>query len=257
MKKMSNKETMEKKHIQNITENDDSVTITFGKTDDNNETGNGQVSDSNEKEDVSEEKKPEVTEQEKEEDLTFENKSNKIATQESVKEKLFRVFGFNNKKIDEEKRTVGLAFSSEEPYDRSFGTEILSHNPSDIDFSFIASGRAPLLLNHDFEKQIGVIEKAEISEADKVGRAVVRFGKSKLADEVFHDVIDGIRSNVSVGYEILKMAKVKDDDEDKEKPTYRVNWRPLEASIVSVPADTTVGIGRSKDETLTDNNSSK
>ena len=29
MKKMSNKETMEKKHIQNITENDDSVTITF------------------------------------------------------------------------------------------------------------------------------------------------------------------------------------------------------------------------------------
>ena len=53
MKKMSNKETMEKKHIQNITENDDSVTITFGKTDDNNETGNGQVSDSNEKEIVS------------------------------------------------------------------------------------------------------------------------------------------------------------------------------------------------------------
>ena len=251
--KMSNKETMEKKHIQNITENDDSVTITFGKTDDNNETGNGQVSDSNEKEIVSEKEKPEVTEQEKAEDLTFENKSNKIGTTE----KLFRLFGFNNKKIDEEKRTVGLAFSSEEPYDRSFGTEILSHNPKDIDFSFIASGRAPLLLNHDFEKQIGVIEKAEISEADKVGRAVVRFGKSKLADEVFHDVMDGIRSNVSVGYEILKMAKVKDDDEDEEKPTYRVNWRPLEASIVSVPADTTVGIGRSKDETLTDNNSSK
>ena len=254
---MSNNESMEKKHIQNITENEDSVTITFGKSDDNNETGNGKVSDSNEKEVVSEEKKPEVTEQEKAEDLSFENKSNKIATQESTKEKLFRLFGFNNKKIDEEKRTVGLAFSSEEPYDRSFGTEILSHNPKDIDFSFIASGRAPLLLNHDFEKQIGVIEKAEISEADKVGRAVVRFGKSKLADEVFHDVMDGIRSNVSVGYEILKMAKVKDDDEDKEKPTYRVNWKPLEASIVSVPADTTVGVGRSNGQTLTDNDSSK
>ena len=214
MKKMSNKETMEKK-------------------DDINEKGNGQVSDSNEKKVVSEPKEnPEVSEKEKAEDLTFENKSDKIATQESTKEKLFRIFGFNNKKVDEEKRTVGLAFSSEEPYDRSFGTEILSHNPSDIDFSFIASGRAPLLLNHDFEKQIGVIERAEISEADKVGRAVVRFGKSKLADEVFHDVMDGIRSNVSVGYEILKMDKVKDDDEDKEKPTYRVNWKPLEASIV-------------------------
>ena len=261
---------MEKKHIQNITENDDSVTITFGKSDEYNKESDRKVSDSKpsmvsakseEQKDNKEQEKNkdnnEVEEKQKAEDLSFENKSNKIATQESTKEKLFRLFGFNNKKVDEEKRTVGLAFSSEEPYDRTFGTEILSHNPSDIDFSFIASGRAPLLLNHDFEKQIGVIEKAEISEADKVGRAVVRFGKSKLADEVFHDVIDGIRSNVSVGYEILKMAKVKDDDEDKEKPTYRVNWRPLEASIVSVPADTTVGIGRSKDETLTDNNSSK
>jgi HK97 family phage major capsid protein len=261
---------MEKKHIQNITENEDSVTITFGKSDEYNKEGDRKVSDnkpsmvsakSEEQKDNKEQEKNkdnnEVEEKQKAEDLSFENKSDKIATQESTKEKLFRLFGFNNKKVDEEKRTVGLAFSSEEPYDRSFGTEILSHNPSDIDFSFIASGRAPLLLNHDFEKQIGVIEKAEISEADKVGRAVVRFGKSKLADEVFRDVIDGIRSNVSVGYEILKMAKVKDDDEDEEKPTYRVNWRPLEASIVSVPADTTVGIGRSKDETLTDNNSSK
>jgi HK97 family phage major capsid protein len=261
---------MEKKHIQNITENEDSVTITFGKSDEYNKEGDRKVSDnkpsmvsakSEEQKDNKEQEKNkdnnEVEEKQKAEDLSFENKSDKIATQESTKEKLFRLFGFNNKKVDEEKRTVGLAFSSEEPYDRTFGTEILSHNPSDIDFSFIASGRAPLLLNHDFEKQIGVIEKAEISEADKVGRAVVRFGKSKLADEVFRDVIDGIRSNVSVGYEILKMAKVKDDDEDEEKPTYRVNWRPLEASIVSVPADTTVGIGRSKDETLTDNNSSK
>jgi HK97 family phage major capsid protein len=261
---------MEKKHIQNITENEDSVTITFGKSDEYNKEGDRKVSDSKpsmvsakseEQKDNKEQEKNkdnnEVEEKQKAEDLSFENKSDKIATQESTKEKLFRLFGFNNKKVDEEKRTVGLAFSSEEPYDRTFGTEILSHNPSDIDFSFIASGRAPLLLNHDFEKQIGVIEKAEISEADKVGRAVVRFGKSKLADEVFRDVIDGIRSNVSVGYEILKMAKVKDDDEDEEKPTYRVNWRPLEASIVSVPADTTVGIGRSKDETLTDNNSSK
>ena len=77
---------MEKKHIQNITENDDSVTITFGKSDDDNEKGNGQVSDSNEKEVVSEQKeKPEVNEQEKAEDLTFENKSDKIATQESTK----------------------------------------------------------------------------------------------------------------------------------------------------------------------------
>jgi len=186
-----------------------------------------------------------------------EDKENKVITQKSDKEKLYRVFGFDTKEINQEDRTVDLAFSSEEPYDRSFGTEILSHNPKDVDFSFIASGRAPLLLNHDLEKQIGVIEEAKISDADKVGRAVVRFGKSKLADEVFRDVIDGIRSNVSVGYEIMKMDKIEDDDEDEDKPTYRVNWKPLEASIVSVPADTTVGVGRSRYDNSTDQDSRK
>ena len=181
----------------------------------------------------------------------------KVVIQKSDKDKLYRIFGFNKKEISEDNRTVDLAFSSEEPYDRSFGTEILSHNPQDVDFSFIASGRAPLLLNHDLEKQIGVIEEAKISDADKVGRAVVRFGKSKLADEVFRDVVDGIRSNVSVGYEIMKMDRIKGDDEDKDSPTYRVNWKPLEASIVSVPADTTVGVGRSRYDNSTDQDSCK
>ena len=243
---------MQKKHIQNVTENDDSVTITFGKTDGSDDKGISKESGiENTVLSVPKEKKESVNEE----------KNNKIEekmkTQKSDKEKLYRVFGFNKKEVSEDNRTVDLAFSSEEPYDRSFGTEILSHNPEDADFSFIASGRAPLLLNHDLEKQIGVIEEAKISDADKVGRAVVRFGKSKLADEVFRDVIDGIRSNVSVGYEIMKMDKVENDDEDEDKPTYRVNWKPLEASIVSVPADTTVGVGRSRYDNSTDQDSRK
>ena len=243
---------MDTKHIQNVTETDNSVTITFEKDNDVNDKGNSKTSSiETTVSSVSKEKKEPVKEE----------KNNKIEekmiTQKSDKEKLYRVFGFNKKEISEDSRTVDLAFSSEEPYDRSFGTEILSHNPEDVDFSFIASGRAPLLLNHDLEKQIGVIEEAKISDADKVGRAVVRFGKSKLADEVFRDVIDGIRSNVSVGYEIMKMDKVKGDDEDEDKPKYRVNWKPLEASIVSVPADSTVGVGRSRYDNLTDQDSRK
>ena len=243
---------MQTKHIQNVTENDNSVTITFGKTDDSNDKGNSKESGiETTVSSVSKEKKESVKEEKN-------NKTEeKMITQKSDNEKLYRVFGFNKKEISEDKRTVNLAFSSEEPYDRSFGTEILSHNPEDVDFSFIASGKAPLLLNHDLEKQIGVIEEAKISDADKVGRAVVRFGKSKLADEVFRDVIDGIRSNVSVGYEIMKMDRVKGDDEDEEKPSYRVNWKPLEASIVSIPADSTVGVGRSRYDNSTDQDSRK
>ena len=196
---------MNKKHIQNITESDDSVTITFGKSDGDNKEGDREQSGAtNNVPSLSkEEKKPVEKQEQKENEKSMETKKEiqqKVTNQESTKEKLYRLFGLDQKAINEDKRTVNLAFSSEEPYDRSFGTEILSHNPQDVDFSFIASGKAPLLLNHDLEKQIGVIEKANISDADKVGRAVVRFGKSKLADEVFRDVIDGIRSNVSVGY---------------------------------------------------------
>jgi len=178
---------METKHIQNVTETDNSVTITFEKDNDSNKEGDRQVPSSNSSV-VRTEQKDEIKKQEQKETNNISEKENKMKTQKSDKEKLYRVFGFNKKEISEDKRTVNLAFSSEEPYDRSFGTEILSHNPEDVDFSFIASGKAPLLLNHDLEKQIGVIEEAKISDADKVGRAVVRFGKSKLADEVFRDV---------------------------------------------------------------------
>ena len=250
---------MNKKHIQNISESEDSVTITFGKSDGDNKEGDRQQLGATNNV-PKEEKKPVEKQEQKENQKSMETKKEiqkKVTNQESTKEKLFRIFGLDQKAINEDKRTVNLAFSSEEPYDRSFGREILSHNPQDVDFSFIASGKAPLLLNHDLEKQIGVIEKANISDADKVGRAVVRFGKSKLADEVFRDVIDGIRSNVSVGYEIMKMEKIKNDDEDKEKPSYRVNWKPLEASIVSIPADTTVGVGRSGHDNLTDQDNRK
>ena len=233
---------METKHIQ--------------KDHDSNNEGDRQVPN-NTTSVVGKEQKEEIIKQEQKETNSISEKENKMTTQKSDKEKLYRVFGFNKKEVSENNRTVNLAFSSEEPYERSFGTEILSHNPQDVDFSFIASGKAPLLLNHDLEKQIGVIEEAKISDADKVGRAVVRFGKSKLADEVFHDVVDGIRSNVSVGYEIMKMDKVKNDDKDEENPTYRVNWKPLEASIVSIPADTTVGVGRSRYDNSTDQDSCK
>ena len=143
--------------------------------------------------------------------------------------------------IDEETRTVKMAISSEEPVGRSFGTEVLDHTRESIDLSFLASGRAPLLLDHDPEKQIGVIKSVELDENARRLRAEVRFGKGELAREAFSDVVDGIKANISVGYSIGKMERDKDD-----KQTYRAkSWKPVEASLVSIPADMTVGVGRS------------
>lgn len=164
---------------------------------------------------------------------------------ETIKtEQQFRHFAVNRDGINAESRTVELAFSSEEPYRRWFGIEILDHSGKSADLSRL-NNRHPLLLDHNPSKQIGVIESARI-DGDKVGRAVVRFGNSPLAQEVFQDVQDGIRSHVSVGYIVNKMVL---ESEAKGEETYRVtDWQPLEVSLVSIPADPTVGVGRSAEQ---------
>ena len=148
--------------------------------------------------------------------------------------------------LDEESRTVRVGVSSEEPVERSFGMEVLGHSAGDINMEFINSGRAPLLLDHDMTKQIGVIERFELDETAKRSLAVVRFGKSALAQEVFEDVKDGIRMNISVGYRIDKLERMNNKDETY----YKAQWTPMEVSSVSVPADQSrlVGVGRSKDK---------
>ena len=149
------------------------------------------------------------------------------------------------REIDAENRTVALSFSSELPVDRYFGEEILDHNPESVDLSFLGGGSAPLLKDHDRYSQTGVITEARIG-TDRKGRAVVRFGKSDLAEQEFGDVVDGIRQNVSVGYQIKRMVL---DEASEDKEVYRVvEWLPLEISLVSIPADPTVGIGRMDSE---------
>lgn len=148
----------------------------------------------------------------------------------------FRAFDVQRNDIDEENRTLTLSFSSEASYERYFGEEILDHGEKSVRLERL-NGKAPLLMEHDPTKQIGVVETAQI-EGDRKGRALVRFGNSALAQEIWQDVKDGIRSLVSVGYRIHTMVEEK-------KGVFRVSdWEPFEISIVSVPADASVGVGR-------------
>jgi HK97 family phage major capsid protein/HK97 family phage prohead protease len=143
---------------------------------------------------------------------------------------------------DAEKRTVELAFSSDVELERWPGmAEQLSHAPGAVDLKRLNDG-APLLFNHDLDKVIGVVENARI-DADGKGRAVVRFSRSDDADDVWKDVQDGILRNVSVGYRIkdIKLKESRDGLEVYEA----TRWEPFEISIVSVPADISVGVGRS------------
>ena len=143
---------------------------------------------------------------------------------------------------DEDDRRVSVAFSSEEPVERHFGYEILSHVREDMDLTFLSSGRAPLLLDHNPAQQIGVVERVELDATARKSRAVVRFGRSELAEEIMRDVTDQIRANISVGYTITRMDKT--DEQINGRDVYRVGWFPQEVSIVSIPADKSVGVGR-------------
>jgi HK97 family phage major capsid protein len=157
---------------------------------------------------------------------------------------LTRAATFDRRSIDEERRTVELSFSSEEPVERWWGIEVLGHKPAEADLAWLASGRAPLLADHDPKQQIGVVLSARIG-SDRKGRAVVRFGRSARAEQEWQDVVEGIRQNVSVGYQIDDLVLEREDGAVK---TYRATkWTPLEVSFVSVPADESVGVGRSRE----------
>lgn len=143
--------------------------------------------------------------------------------------------------IDEENRTIELAFSSDtDQVRRWFGVEILSHDPAHVRLDRLNDGGA-LLWNHDWDDQRGVVESARI-DADNKGRALVRFGTSAAAEELWQDVKNKIKRHVSVGYFVhaIQLLEIVDDMER----WLITDWEPYEISIVSVPADTTVGIGR-------------
>jgi len=71
--------------------------------------------------------------------------------------------------------------------------------------------------------------------------ATVRFGESELASDIFRDVQTGIRKNVSIGYQIHNMERSEDETSQDVRVT---DWEAYEVSVVSVPADNTVGFDR-------------
>jgi HK97 family phage major capsid protein len=145
------------------------------------------------------------------------------------------------RKFDEDARTVEVAFSSEEPVPRWFGSEVLDHGPGAVDMSRLLDGAA-VLWNHNTDVQIGVVESAEVG-SDRRSRAVLRFGRGARSEEIFRDVIDGVIRHVSVGYSI---RAIKTEEKEGEADVVTVTeWQPFEISLVAVPADGSVGVGRS------------
>ena len=137
---------------------------------------------------------------------------------------------------DADTDTFELSFSSETPVARQYGDEVLSHAAGAVDLSRL-NDSAPLLFNHNPDQLLGVVDSARV--VGSKGRATVRWGTSPEAAAKRQDVAIGVLRNVSVGYQINEM------DQDEDGNYVARNWTPVEISLVSVPSDPTVGIGRS------------
>lgn len=155
--------------------------------------------------------------------------------------------------VDTDSRTVELSFSSETPYGRWFGDEILCHDEECINLDRFNDGLGTVLFNHDRDAVVGHIEKVWIE--DNRGKALVRFDDDEQSETIFQKVQSGTLQGVSVGYSIKRYEVLDEKDSVssngrfKGPDTYVVtDWEPLEISIVSVPADATVGVGRSAEE---------
>lgn len=173
---------------------------------------------------------------------------NKTTTERKIKTGIcYRAAQLDTRSVDVEARTVALAFSSEtDQVVRWGGVEILDHSPGSVRLGRL-NDSGPFLADHDARDHIGVIVSAEIDSKDKVGRAVVRLGNSERAGQILQDIADGIRVHVSVGYRIHTEVLEKQTDEGPD--TYRVtDWEPYEISSVAIPADHSVGVGRSADQ---------
>lgn len=157
--------------------------------------------------------------------------------------------------VDSDNRTVELSFSSETPYGRWFGDEILCHDEECINLERFSNGLGTVLFNHDRDAVVGHIEKVWLE--DNRGKALVRFDTDEQSETIFQKVQSGTLQGVSVGYAIYRYEVLEDEDTKSTNgrfngPAYVVtDWEPLEISIVSVPADPTVGVGRSAEEVHT------
>lgn len=152
--------------------------------------------------------------------------------------------------VNEDNRTIELSFSSEEPYRRWFGLEILDHNSESIDLSRLNT-IGTLLFNHDVDKVIGKIEKAWVE--NNRGKAIVKFDDDEESEKIYQKVKSGTLKATSVRYSVdvwedVENGAVSSDGRFQGPCSIAKRWIPSEISIVSVPADPTVGVGRSFSE---------
>jgi HK97 family phage prohead protease len=155
--------------------------------------------------------------------------------------------------VDPETRTCRISFSSELPQQRfdwdlwEIYNEVLDHSPDSVNLERCNSAACPLLWNHNRDDQRGIVQSAEI-EDDRRAYAEVRFSRSAEGEQLMNDVNDGIVTGVSFAYRVYEMELTKKAAPPEYNTYTATDWEVIEISFCSIPADPTVGPGKSEAE---------
>ena len=150
--------------------------------------------------------------------------------------------------FDEEKRTAQISFASDTPCIDFWGDkEILRCTPEAMDTSRFDAGVMPILFNHN--RDIVVAKPLRVWCEDGRAMAEIEFDVTEKAEEVMQQVKRGFIRGVSVGYRVSEWEVIErgvTNADGIEGPAWiATRWEAYEASIVTCPADPTVGVGRS------------
>ena len=159
--------------------------------------------------------------------------------------------------IDASSEFLTFSICSDTPYrryDLDIGEydEILKITEDSIDWTRLKTGACAFLKDHNPNEQIGVIKKAWI-EGNKL-KCAVEFSSNPDLQYIIEDIKKGIRTNTSIGYQINSYHW---ENNNEVKTMIVDNFMIYEASLVSIPADETVGYNRSLEIKDTDMKKSK
>ena len=141
---------------------------------------------------------------------------------------------------DQDSSVIRFPVASDTPIQRWYGKEILSHKKG----AMVMGERQktlPLLFNHNRDKLIGVVEKLDQDEHRTY--ATVRFSTSEEGQKAKAMVDERVLVNCSFQYEIRDYDEIRGENREDDQ-IIATSWEIFEVSLVTIPADSNVGVYR-------------
>lgn len=176
--------------------------------------------------------------------------ANQKTSSTQTKKQMSRELSFRAMEGEGNERRFEISFSSEEPYERWFGIEILDHSEGAVDLTRLQE-MGVVLYNHNRDIAIGKVVSVSIEEGR--GKAVIEIDTDEESEKIYQKMVSGTLKGVSVGYivnnwEEVAAGKKSEDGRFQGPCSIAKKWIPYEVSIVTVPADISVGVGREMEE---------